>query len=228
VEGPEFSVESLVQGGQVLWAGVTRKTTSEADSSFFTEIGHVSPADGLTVAQESALLAASADVVGGLALEDGMAHCELRLAENPVLMEVAVRMPPAISPLWWLATGEPLESVVVGIAMGIPASYPPPSRRACRIWPDPPRGRLLAVTCEAAEVRWATADQRWPQVHPVPAAAPARCCAVLVSRRLGDMLGPISDNTSRVASVIVDAPLDAPLDELGKAAVDAVRIEVGP
>lgn len=227
VDGPEFSVEALVQRGQVLWTGITRKATNEANSNFFTETGQISPADGLTAAEERALLAASAEVIRRLALEDGIAHCELRLAGNPVLMEVAVRMPPSISPLWWLATGEPLESAVVCIAMGIPTTYPPPSRRAGRMWPDQPSGRLRTVSCDGAEVSWAAVDQRWPQLGPVPATAPTRCCTVLVTRRPGDMLGPLSDNPSRTVSVIVDAPLDAPLAKLAKAAAEAVRIEVG-
>lgn len=234
VEGPEFSVESLVQGGKVLWAGITRKATNEADSGFFAETGHFAPADGLTAAREGALLAASAEIVRRLAVADGIVHCELRLAgdpglkEVPVLMEVAVRMPPAISPLWMLATGEPLEGAVADIALGIPAAYPPPSRRAGQLWPDPPRGRLRAVACDGVEVIWAAADQRWPRMRPVPADAPARCCAVTVSRQPGDMLGPVSDNPSRSVSVIVDAPLDEPLAKIAAAAADAVCVEVGP
>ena len=43
VAGHEVSVETLVQGGRVLFSSITGKLTTEATSSFFVEMGHTVP-----------------------------------------------------------------------------------------------------------------------------------------------------------------------------------------
>src|SRR5205823_3592986 len=62
VFGPEFSVESLVQRGEVFWSAVTTKQTNESTGTFFTEMGHTSPAP-LPDNEEKLLLQANIEVL---------------------------------------------------------------------------------------------------------------------------------------------------------------------
>ena len=227
VVGPEFSVEALAQNGEVIWAGVTAKDTNESTGIFFTEMGHTSPApipDGET----KVLIEANAEVLRRLGFRDGISHAEFRLTQDrAVLMEIAARLPgDGITFLWELATGQPLEPVMLDLALGVPTSYPPPRRRACQVYLDHRHGRLRDVTSTGAPVSWVTRDERWPSFEPVGPDEPARACAVVVTKRVGDELGPQTDSTARSASVIFDAPFDAPVEPLIKAFESEVAVHI--
>ncbi|MEU7428124.1 ATP-grasp domain-containing protein [Streptomyces sp. NPDC040750] len=229
VDGPEFSVETLVQHGQVIWSGVTAKDTNEHAGDFFTETAHTSPA-GLKEPARRGLVDAATEVVTRLQLLDGIAHTEFRLcAHGPVLMEVAARVPgDGITLLWELATGAAMEPVLLDIALSIETEYPPPRRTARHRYLDHPHGRLVDVTSTAAPVSWVTRDRRWPTITPAAADAPPRCVAVLASRLPGDLLGDQSESTARSASVICDGPLGDALDDTEKVTVESTHIVVAP
>ncbi|MFE7315950.1 acetyl-CoA carboxylase biotin carboxylase subunit family protein [Streptomyces sp. NPDC057555] len=229
VPGPEFSVETLVQHGRVLWSGITAKDTNEHAGDFFTETAHTSPAD-VPEAIHRALDEAAADVVRRLHLRDGITHAEFRLSPHgPVLMEVAARVPgDGITLLWELATGTAMEPVLLDIALATETHYPPPRRRARHRYLDHPHGRLVDVTSTAAPVSWVVRDRRWPTPTPATPDTPPRCAAVLAGRLPGDHLGDQRDSTARSASVICDGPLGEPLDGTEKLAVDATHIIVAP
>jgi biotin carboxylase len=229
VSGPEYSVEALVQGGEVLWSGVTGKESNESGGAFFTEVEHTSPAV-LDEPSRTALVEANREVLRLVGLRDGITHAEYRLTEDGVvLMEVAARLPgDAITFLWELATGEGVEPVMVDLALGVPAAYPEPRRRARQSFVDHPHGRLLDVTAEDAEVSWIVRDDRWPRLAPLGAQEPAALRGVLVGRRVGDVLGPLVDSGHRSASLIVDSPLDDSIDRATKTFTDRVRVLVDP
>lgn len=229
VVGPEFSVEALVQGGEVLWSGVTGKESNESGGSFFTEVEHTSPAV-LDELSRAALVDANREVLRLVGLRDGITHAEYRFTEDGVvLMEVAARLPgDAITFLWELATGEGVEPVMIDLALGIPTGYPEPRRRARQYFVDHPHGRLLDVTAEDAEVSWPVRDDRWPVLTPLGPDAPPALHGVLVGRRVGDVLGAQVDSGHRSASLIVDSPLDEPIDRATKTFVDQVRVLVDP
>ncbi|MFD9405630.1 acetyl-CoA carboxylase biotin carboxylase subunit family protein [Streptomyces sp. NPDC059989] len=229
VVGREFSVEALVQGGEVFWSGVTGKETNEHESDFFTELSHTSPAP-LGPEEEAALIAANTEILRRVGVRDGITHAEYRLsADGVVLMEVAARLPgDAITFLWELATGEPFEPVMLDLALGEPASYPAPRRRARQHFLDHPHGVLKDVTADGVEVSWPSRDDRWPLLTPVAAEDPAEPRAVLVGRLPGDLLGSQRDSGHRSASVIVDAPLDTDADLVTKRAVELVTFDVDP
>ncbi|MFJ4775216.1 acetyl-CoA carboxylase biotin carboxylase subunit family protein [Streptomyces sp. NPDC088762] len=229
VVGREFSVEALVQGGEVFWSGVTGKETNEHESDFFTELSHTSPAP-IGPEEEAALIAANTEVLRRVGVRDGITHAEYRLTtDGVVLMEVAARLPgDAITFLWELATGEPFEPVMLDLALGVPASYPAPRRRARQHFLDHPHGVLRDVTADGVEVSWPSRDDRWPLLAPVGPAAPAQPRAVLVGRLPGDLLGDQRDSGHRSASVIVDAPLDTDADLVTKRAVELVTFDVDP
>lgn len=228
VEGPEFSVEALVYDGDVLWSGITAKRTNEDGGRFFTEMGHICPAPGLTAADEAALTSANAGVLAKIGLRDGITHAEFRLSRGTaVLMEVAARLPgDAITALWHLATGAPMEPAIIDLALGVKTRYPQPTRRAAQRYADHESGVLGEVhsTLEGAGVSWIKRDGLWPATEVADADAPPRCTAVLVARESGDLLGTQVDSGARSVSVVGDAPLSADLDALGREWVSAVRV----
>lgn len=228
VGGPEYSVESLVQGGELIWAGVTEKLTNETNGSTFVELAHTVPAPEPTPGRFAELTRTNAEVLRRLGLRDGVAHAEYRLAgDRVVLMEVAFRIPgDGISALWSLATGVSMEERLVDLALGRPTSYPPPRRRVRHVFVDHPQGTLLDVRSKDVEPSWTTADERWPTLVPAEPDAPPRTCAVLVPRLPGDLLGPVLDSGGRSASVIVDGPLDADIDTVATQAARDVEIVV--
>lgn len=227
VTGPEFSVESLVQHGEVCWSGITAKQTNESGGTSFTEVGHTSPAE-LSDVDEKALLQANAEVLRRIGFGDGISHAEFRLADgSPVLMEVATRLPGGgITFLWELATGQPLEPVMVDLALGRPVSYPQPRRRARQAYLDHPFGRLRDVTSSTADVSWVERDDRWPIPVPVDADAPAGARSVLVTQQPGVLLGPQIDGEQRSGSVLFDAPLTEPTEPLVDRFLDEVTVLV--
>jgi biotin carboxylase len=227
VTGPEFSVEALVQRGEVFWAGVTAKRTNESDGSSFTEMGHTSPAE-LSETDEKQLLQANIEVLRRIGFADGISHAEFRLSGGtPVLMEVATRLPGGgITVLWELATGQPLEPVMLDLALGLPTSYPRPSRRAGQAYLDHPFGRLRDVSSTGAEVSWVERDDRWPVPRPVSAEAPPGSRSVLVTQQPGTLLGPQIDGEQRSGSVVFDAPLDVPAESLAARFLDEVTVSV--
>ncbi|MCZ9346028.1 ATP-grasp domain-containing protein, partial [Streptomyces sp. TRM76130] len=215
IVGREFSVETLVRDGAVLWAGITAKDTNESDTSFFTETGHTSPAPHLTPAQERLLLDANTEFLRAVRFGTGMSHAEFRLTaeDRVVLMEAAARPPgDAITRLWRLATGMDLDAALLDLALGTEPPTAPPRRRARQVYLDHPRGLLADVTAEDVPVHWVNEQGRWPDLPPVTAGAPPRGHVVLVSRHRGDLLGDQSDSQGRSVSVVLDGPLDADLD----------------
>jgi hypothetical protein len=229
VNGPEYSVESFVQGGEVLWSGVTGKESNESGGAFFTEVEHTSPAL-LAEASRKALTDANREVLRLVGVRDAMTHAEYRLTEDGVvLMEVAARLPgDAITFLWELATGQPVEPAMIDLALGVPTGYPEPRRRARQHFVDHPHGRLVDVTAEDAEVSWVVRDDRWPVLSPLHVDAPSALRAVLVGRRAGDLLGQQVDSGHRSASLIIDSPLDDSVGTATKLFTDQVRIVVDP
>ncbi|MFC8346969.1 acetyl-CoA carboxylase biotin carboxylase subunit family protein [Streptomyces sp. NPDC057280] len=231
IEGREFSVETLVRDGSVLWAGITAKDTNESGTSFFTETGHTSPAPHLTPDQERLLLGANAEFLRSVRFGTGMSHAEFRLTadDRVVLMEAAARPPgDAITRLWRLATGMDLDAALLDLVLGIEPSTASPRRRARQTYLDHPRGLLADVTADGIPVHWVSEQGQWPDLSPIPKEAPPRGHAVLVSRHHGDVLGDQSDSKGRSVSVVLDAPLDDDIDAAALGATRSITIRTVP
>lgn len=228
--GREFSVEALVQGGEILWSGVNAKESNEHVSDYFTELSHTCPAD-VPASEEDALLEANREVLRKVGVRDGITHAEYRLGEDGgvTLMEVAARLPgDAITFLWELATGQPVEPVLLDLALGVPTAYPEPRRRSRQHFLPHPHGALADVTADGIEVAWPSRDNRWPVFGVLEADAPATAHSVLVGRMPGDVLGDQVDSGHRSASLLIDTPLDADLDTETERAAERVEIVVDP
>lgn len=231
VVGQEFSVESLVQGGEVVFASATRKDTTDSYTNTFVELSHTVPND--LVEATGTLLAANERALRGLAFQDGIAHSEWRIGDDgrPYLMEVAAR--PAgdgLSALYLLAHGRPLEPEVVRIALREPAAYPAAVRHARQVYLPHQPGVLEGVSVDWPGITpvWRSEGDLWPEVPPGAADEPATLRAVMVLKPLGTELGPLLSSEDRVASFLIDAPDAAGLDALEQRVRRAVTVHVSP
>jgi biotin carboxylase len=230
VTGAEYSVESLVHAGRVLWENITAKVTNEDDSPYFTEIEHVLPAPGLRDEARRALLDASRSILGRLRFEDGISHAEFRLSpRGPVLMEIAARVPgDGITLMLELATGEPIEPVLLDLALGVPTTLPEPRRRVVHRFVEGGPGVLRGLVGEHLPPLVVLADDGvWPDPAPVAPDEQPRVATALLWRNPGTVLAEASrESGERAASVIVDLPLGADVPDVVTAVAGGVRLDV--
>ncbi|MFI2778343.1 ATP-grasp domain-containing protein [Streptomyces sp. ALB3] len=133
VEGPEYSVEALVQDGRVLFTNLTRKETTGAPYfvELFHEAGFGADRPGLRRTAE----ALCHSVVSALRMRTGIAHLEFRARadDDPVIMEVAVRTPgDHILEIVRRAHGFDVYEACLRLALGEKPSVPSPARGPVR------------------------------------------------------------------------------------------------
>jgi biotin carboxylase len=219
VAGDEFSVESLVQGGEIVFRNATLKRTNHLHSRQFVELAHTLPAPNVPEGRLTRLYEANRDVVRRLGFQDGVSHAEFKITpEGQVfLMEVAARNPgDGIMPLYQLATGKPLEEALIRIALQEPAAYPEPTRMARQVYFEHPNGRLKDVHLEGfplsptfffdtgmrAALDCSTRDE------------PATLREVTVERQRGELLEDIRQSRDRCGYFLMDGVDVAALDKL--------------
>jgi ATP-grasp domain len=229
VIGPEFSVESLIQDGRVVFASATDKETTDAHAHTFVELVHSVPTARAEV--RDVLLRANRQLLARLAFENGIAHSEWRIGADgcPVLMEIAARTPgDGLLPLYHLATGEPMEPEILRIALGEPASYPPPRRCARQVYLEHEPGILQDVTVDwpGVEPAWISDSGVWPDIAPGPAGDPPTLRAVLVLKKRGAELVTLSDSDDRSVTFFIDASEPEQLDALERRVRAAIAIDV--
>ncbi|MEU3552846.1 ATP-grasp domain-containing protein [Streptomyces fragilis] len=227
--GQEYSVESLVQDGKVIFAAVTRKETTESAARTFVELSHSVP--GVRPGQDQELLDANRAMLEALDFRDGIAHAEWRLAPGgrPHLMEVAARTPgDGLLALYQLATGAPLEPEIVRIALGETASYPQPRRWARQIYLEHEEGVLedVHVDWPGVSATWVGDGGTWPEAEAGPVDAPPTLRAVLVLKDRDARLGPLESSEDRAVTFLIDAPTPEQLDALEERVRAAVRLTV--
>jgi hypothetical protein len=230
VIGPEFSVESLVQDGQIIFASVTDKQTTDSHAQTFVELVHSVPSARVDV--RDALLCANSELLQRLAVENGITHSEWRVgsAGRPVLMEIAARTPgDGLLVLYQLASGAPLEPQILRIALGEAASYPLPRRYARQVYVEHEPGLLRDVTLHWPDVEpvWVSDSGVWPAIEPGRADDTPTLRAVLVLKKRGSRLVPLSDSDDRCVTFFIDASTPGQLDELEQRVRHAIRIEIG-
>ncbi|WP_434749454.1 ATP-grasp domain-containing protein [Paenibacillus amylolyticus] len=90
LDGPEFSVETLVRDNEIIFSNVTEKITFDDN---FVEEGHIVPAN-ISEADREALLKEKHNLVEKLEIGSGLLHSEWKMQDSgPVLVECAGRMP---------------------------------------------------------------------------------------------------------------------------------------
>jgi ATP-grasp domain len=229
VEGQEYSVESLVRRGEIVFASVTRKQTNETQRRTFVELSHTVPEP--CAAAASQLTEANAVLLDRLGFGDGSAHSEWRITADGrvVLMEVAARTPGGgIMALYRLATGVPLEPEILNVALGEPASYPSPRRYARQVYLEHEAGVLEDVEVAWPDVtpQWIGEGGVWPEIKPGPADDDPALRAVLVLKHKGSELVPLSSADDRAVTFFIDAATPQQLDELEARVRQAISIQV--
>ncbi len=209
VAGPEYSVESLVQDGRVIFASPTDKETTDSHAHTFVELVHTVPSTHAGV--RDALLRANRLLLERLGFENGIAHSEWRIGADgcPVLMEIAARTPgDGLLTLYHLATGDSMEPAILRIALGEPASYRAPRRYTRQVYLEHEPGTLQDV-----QVRWPGVDPTWigdsgvwPDVEPGAPGDPPALRAVLVLKKRGSEPVPLADSDDRAVTFYIDAP----------------------
>lgn len=231
VIGPEFSVESLSQGGEVKFISVTGKRTNSGNSQFFVELGHTFPAQ-IEPKVRQALIDAHQGVLSRLDFRDGISHGEFKCTNDGQvrLMEIAARTPgDGFVAAYHLATGTPLEAALVDIACGLPVSYGPLRRIVRQIYLEHEPGVLDRIDYWPADetwpqVRWMPEDITYPDARPSAPDEPARVHMVLGLNRPGDTLREIRESHHRAATVILDGRTVEELDGLEAEVRSRVRV----
>jgi ATP-grasp domain len=227
VDGQEYSVESLVQGGSVVFASATRKETTQTHDRTFVELSHSVPEPDHDICE--LLLRANATLLGRLAFADGIAHSEWRITADrrAVLMEIAGRTPgDGLMALYHLATGMPMEPQILNIALGEPASYPAPRRFTRQVYLTHEPGVLDDVTLAWPDVqpRWIGEGGVWPEIKPGAADDDPALRAVFVLKDRGAELGPLESSDDRAVTFFVDAPSHEQLDAIEQQVRAAITI----
>jgi ATP-grasp domain len=229
VAGPEFSVESLVQDGRVVFASVTGKETTDSHAQTFVELVHSVPSSCAEV--RDTLVCANRQLLERLGFEDGITHSEWRLGPGgrPVLMEIAARTPgDGLLVLYQLATGAPLEPEILRLALGEPASYPEPRRFTRQVYLEHEPGVLhdVVVRWPGVEPVWISDSGVWPEIEPGSAGDEPALRAVLVLKKAGSELVALADSDDRSVTFFIDAATPDELDELERRVRAAVTIDV--
>ncbi len=227
VVGPEYSVESLVQDGQVIFATATGKHTTESHAHTFVELVHSVPVPQTEVSE--VLLAANGQLLADLAFEDGIAHAEFRIDADgrPILMEIAARTPgDGLLVLYQLATGYPLEPEILRIALGEPAAYPAPHRYTRQVYLEHEPGILDDVTVRwpGVQPEWISDSGVWPEIKPGAEDDEPTLRAVLVLKPRGSELRELADSDDRSVTFFLDAPTPEELDALEQRVRAAITI----
>jgi ATP-grasp domain len=231
VHGQEYSVEALVQRGEVIFDSVTHKVTNEIGTDRFVELGHSVPATGDP--GHAALLAAGRDVIARLEVADGVVHAEFRLTGSGavVLMEVAARTPgDGILPLYHLATGAPMEPEIIRIALGEAAAYPSPRRFARQVYLEHDAGVLddVVVRWPGVEPVWVGQEHPWPPFTPGEADDAGALRGVLVAKQRGAVVGVLRESDDRAVTFLIDAPSPEELDDLEKRVRNSIDVITKP
>ena len=212
VQGPEYSIESVIFDGRHQVVAVTDKLTSDAPHC--VEIGHHQPAS-VSDRQRDALCDVASQAVSALGIDHAVCHTEAKLTPHgPVVIECAARAGGGFitSHLVPLSTGIDLMDAAIAIALGhVPSlqARHPGRPVAIRSIIGPP-GRITAA--QGVEL----------------AASMEGVVDVQLYKHVGDNVATLQDATARCGHVIaVGADVDTAI-ACACAARDAVQIMTHP
>ncbi|MEU6067449.1 ATP-grasp domain-containing protein [Streptomyces sp. NPDC047082] len=132
LQGPEYSVEALVQGGEIIFENITAKTV--ISGRYPVELGHLLPAP-LGQDTQHAFETAMRALVAALGFETGILHAEWILTESgPTLVECAGRCPgDYLIDLIDLAYGTRIRLTLIALLAGRPITLPRSARQTSAI-----------------------------------------------------------------------------------------------
>lgn len=220
INGREYSVETLIQNGEVLFHNITEKRTNSAFGDFFVEMSHTVPATNLTDDEASNILDINSSIVHRLNVMDGITHAEFKISNenNKIyLMEIAARNPgDGILQLYRIATGAPMEEALISISLGEPTRYSLPQRYARQVYLEHNPGFLQEVSVLPSF----NIDPYWYQqklfrlpLHTGEASSPYVIREIMIDKLKGDQLSVIKQSSDRCGSFIFDVPSKHLLDD---------------
>lgn len=119
IEGPEFSVESLVQDGVIIFSNITKKILESPP--YFVEKGHIVPYPNLDISTKKKILEMNQRIIEIAKVKDSIVHLEGKITnKGPLVLEFAVRMPgDRIMDLIEKSTGINMYHCIVDILTGV-------------------------------------------------------------------------------------------------------------
>ncbi|RUT66544.1 hypothetical protein CKG00_09205 [Morganella morganii] len=218
IVGQEYSVETLSQQGEVIFASATHKVTTDSHANTFVELAHTVPNQDKN---STLLLEATKQVLITLGFKDGIAHTEWRVDHNgrPWLMEIASRTPgDGILPLYHLAYGQPLEPAILRIMLGEQVSLLAPGRVARQVYLEHSPGILVDVQLDwpGTEIAWLNDNDPWPTLSAGNRDDEPTLRAVFVHKQRGERLETLRSSEDRAVVFFIDARNVAELDQLEK------------
>lgn len=214
--GPEFSVESWIQGGVIHTVGVTDKRLG--GTTGFVETGHMFPASTGDV-ERAALTAAAEAAISAVGLDHGVVHTELRMTSaGPRIIEINPR--PAgnqITELIRLVTGVDLPRVAVELALGF---APAPVAQAVGAEAPPGRPSSAAVSMLVPTRAGVIA-----RMHGIPEVADHPAVVASTFKEPGHRTTVGVDNNSYVGSVITVSSDPAGAGPLAETLLASVSVD---
>lgn len=220
IEGREYSVETLVQNGEIIFSSPTQKRTNEIEGNYFVEMSHTVPAINLKIREYNNLLEINKQILEKLNFQNGVSHAEFKIdiEGNIYLMEIASRNPgDGILQLYHMSTGTPMEEVLIEIALGKDTKYPNPRRFARQVYFNHTPGELVDITVDKdidITPVWLRNTLKRPGLNPSDFNDKSQIKELLIERNKGDQLFEIKESKDRCGSFIYDSNIKDNLDDL--------------
>ncbi len=233
IVGNEYTVESLIQNGEIIYTNASLTITNHVYSKQFVELAHTLPAPQIPESLLNRLYEINSDVVRRLIFQDGVSHGEYKItADGEIfLMEIAARHPGGgIMQLYHLATGKPLEEQIIKIALGEAANYPKPTRIARQVYFEHPTGRLIDVVLEGFSIKphffldiGMCANLDYSAKHEA-----VTLRELTIEKQRGELLCKVRQSRDRCGYFLMDGVNIDELDKLEKKVLKRLKIIVEP
>jgi biotin carboxylase len=213
-EGPQFSIEGFSEGGEHVFAAITRKYS---DPVTFVEMGHVLPAP-LSAAESVMIHQYARDVLDALGVRFGPTHTEFVLtSEGPRIIETHLRVGSDMCPLVPVVTGIDLLEMQIRQTLG--EQVLPEMRRIQQEW---------AARPQYGAVWYANSDLRGQLVKIVGAEkfGPGSGVTVIPLVQPGAWVDGMDSNYSRLAEARAFGPEAEQVLTMAKEAIKRLRIVV--
>gem|GEM_PF-6906257 len=209
IEGRDFSIETLVQNGQVVYENITEEY-SLAPPLGHLEMGYSIPAETIDEDTIAKAYAINRKIVSALKVQAGICHIEYRVdrKDDVYLIEIAARPPgDSLLNMYGLAVGEPIERQILNCLLGEAVVYPRPNRLVRQKYFVHEKGVFLSIdglpNYAKPNVYHITRTRyRLGKLETKPAVG---IDEVILNYATGDHLSPLSDASTRVGSCIYSA-----------------------
>ncbi len=210
VDGTEYSVESVTQGGRTTHICITRKIVTT--SLYRAELGHGVPA---VVAPDTAqrILAEVDKAIAAVGIRNGLSHTEVKLDLNGRCAVIEIGARPGAGQIGFLvelALGTEFWTVCIDVALGRPIRVTRPLNNYATVrFLTSPRCGVLASLAN------------------LPTPGP-RVPIVRVRKTVGENVSVAEDNSARLGCFVVVGRDQQSVDRHADHLLSRVRIEVDP